>query len=344
MANKSMIGTSVSAQIEASGQAAERVVGAHAEFFHYTGESGLRGIFESNALRATLFSDMNDAHEIHELRTSFKNEMVLRLTPVVLQMRRQKPPEHVVWAEGIIQRLADRWCSTLYDVMFNDDEETRTAFCCTTSFCSHANDQRYEREHGLLSQWRGYGGDGGFCLVFDSSALLKLFEQERSNFMYVYTDLREAYYPRDGARALESFTDLLDESEAVIRAALDDSRNFTVDAISLPFLASATAFKHEGFHEEREVRLVAMAGTQLAADRMKGVKGFDPTPVKKILKDTRGGRDRRYILLFGKDFPPLPLRRVIVGPAHKQEENAVIARKIVGDEIPVLKSATPYIG
>lgn len=34
------------------------------------------------------------------------------------------------------------------------------------SFCS-SRDPRV-REHGLLSQWRGYGSDGGCAIVFDS--------------------------------------------------------------------------------------------------------------------------------------------------------------------------------
>jgi hypothetical protein len=39
-------------------------------FFHYTSEAGLRGIVESNSLRATYFSDLNDASEIRQLRES----------------------------------------------------------------------------------------------------------------------------------------------------------------------------------------------------------------------------------------------------------------------------------
>jgi hypothetical protein len=130
----------------------------------------------------------------------------------------------------------------------------------------------------------------------------------------------------------------------VIKKALSDDRDFTVDAVLLPFLSSATAFKHQGFYEEREVRLVAMPGTQRAIDMMKGVKGFQPKPLKDIYKAKRDGRDRHYISLFGKNFASLPLRRVIVGPSRKQDENVAIAVKIVGNKIPVSKSATPYLG
>ena len=264
-------------QFDAVDAEAARAIRAHAELYHYTGEAGLKGIVESNSFRATYFADMNDAHEIKELRTLFVSEMISRLTPMVLQMRRVNPDNHVVWKQGAPQHLANQWCNVLYNVVFPADEATRDALCCTTSFCSHAGDHAYEREHGLLSQWRGYGGEGGFCLVFDSAALWKLFERERSKFFYVYTDLREVHYPRDGTKALESFIKLLDEFEVVIKSALDGNGQFTADAISLPFLASATAFKHRGFYEEREVRLIAMAGTEIAAEKMKGVKGSNPS-------------------------------------------------------------------
>src|ERR1700730_14072258 len=47
-----------------------------------------------------------------------------------------------------------------------------------TSFCTHANDP-YAKERGLLSQWRGYGGeDGGYCIVFDTVALIELLQRE----------------------------------------------------------------------------------------------------------------------------------------------------------------------
>ena len=106
--------------------------------------------------------------------------------------------------------------------------------------------------------------------------------------------------------------------------------------------AAATAFKHQGFYEEREVRLVAMAGTGLAAE-MERKAGRTP-PLKEVCKTSRGGRVRRHIALFGKDFAPLPVQRVIVGPSPSQDVNAAFAQKIVGRKVPVSTSATPYIG
>jgi hypothetical protein len=192
----------ISAQVNAADDAAKGAIQRHPELCHYTGEAGLKGIIESNSFWATYFVDMNDAQEIRELRAPLVQELIGRLTAMVAQMRAHKPPDHAVWKSGAAQYLADRWVNNLYKVVFEDDEKTRTAWCCTTSFCSHSGDQSYEREHGLLSQWRGYGKEGGFCLVFDSAALWQLLEQERSSFFYAYTDLQEAHYPRLGTKRL----------------------------------------------------------------------------------------------------------------------------------------------
>ena len=107
------------------------------------------------------------------------------------------------------------------------------------------------------------------------------------------------------------------------------NRDFSVDETLLPFVSAATAFKHQGFYEEREVRLVAMAGTELAAE-MERMAGRTPPPLKEVCKTSRGGRERRHITLFGNDFAPLPLQRVIVGPSRSQDVNLAFAQKIVG--------------
>lgn len=46
------------------------------------------------------------------------------------------------------------------------------------SFCRHQ--ERHELRNGLLSQWRGYAGEGGgYCVVFDEDVLDGLVEAER---------------------------------------------------------------------------------------------------------------------------------------------------------------------
>jgi hypothetical protein len=213
----------------------------------------------------------------------------------------------------------------------------------------HRSACRLRRSHAArslssCSAWpRTAAEGGGFCLVFDTAALWRLFEREQAAFFYAYTDVREAFYPRESSKPIECFTELLNTSEAVINTAVLENRDFSVDETLLPFISAATAFKHQGFYEEREVRLVAMAGTELAAE-MERKAGRTPPPLKEVGKTSRGGRERRHITLFGKDFARLPLQRVIVGPSRSQDVNLAFAQKIVGRKVPVSMSATPYIG
>jgi hypothetical protein len=293
----------VAPQMDKSEKSTEQVINSHPELYHYTDSGGLKGIIETNSLWATYFADLNDAREMHVLRAPLVDELGKRLDRVVREAQLRNPDRDcAVWKRDAAKTLARIWGNALYRVVFADNDSERTALCCVTSFCSHAGDRLYEREHGLLSQWRGYGRTGGFCLVFDTAALWKLFEQERRAFFYAFTDIRQAFYPREHSQPIECFTELLNTSEAIIEAALRGNRDFSVDEVLLPFVFSATAFKHLGFYEEREVRLVAMAGTELAAE-MERKAGRDPAPLKDIFKRSRDKRERSHISLFGKGFP-----------------------------------------
>src|SRR6266478_42648 len=166
---------------------AQQLIKSHPELYHYTSAAGLKGIVESNSFWATYFGDLNDAQEIHALRVPLVDELAERLNRVVQEARLRKPPrDSAVWKPDAAKVLARTWGNLLYRVVFANDEPERTTLCCITSFCTHAGDRPYEREHGLLSQWRGYGKNGGVCLVFDTAALWKSFEQERSAFFYAY--------------------------------------------------------------------------------------------------------------------------------------------------------------
>ena len=116
---------------------------------------------------------MNDANEIHELRVPLVRELARKLTPFV-QERRQKgiPISKIVsMSGGEAEHFARGWVNSLYSTVFQSDEMERTSACYISSFCSHSNDQAYERENGLLSQWRGYGKRAAFA----SSLIQRIF-------------------------------------------------------------------------------------------------------------------------------------------------------------------------
>ncbi len=58
------------------------------------------------------------------------------------------------------------------------EEIDRRSPVFVASFCRHA--EPYQMRNGLLSQWRGYAGEGGgYCVVLDEAALDELVEAER---------------------------------------------------------------------------------------------------------------------------------------------------------------------
>lgn len=42
----------------------------------------------------------------------------------------------------------------------------------------------YHRRHDVLSQWRGYGGDAGVAIVFDTAHIDNLLQAEKRRFLY----------------------------------------------------------------------------------------------------------------------------------------------------------------
>jgi hypothetical protein len=88
-----------------------------------------------------------------------------------------------------------------------------------------------------------------------------------------------------------------------------------------------------------------MPGTQAVHDQvLREHKEFKPMPIKQINTRETEGRTRRYISLFEGLDARLPIMRVIVGPSRHQDENLARARNILGNNIALTPSATPFIG
>jgi hypothetical protein len=107
-----------------------------------------------------------------------------------------------------------------------------------------------------------------------------------------------------------------------------------------PFLSGTTLYKHQGFKEEREVRVVAVPGTQQMHHELKKEHPDVDTPAfKSVLKN-----ECRRIVLFDSQSDKLPIKRVIVGPSRNQKENFEKARELLGPRVSLRCSETPFIG
>jgi hypothetical protein len=321
------------------------------ELHHYTDHGGLRGIVSSNTMWATHYGDLNDRAEIVQLRGPLCRTLQEAFLEIVERRRREEPAiEAAVQETGGSEKaaadLAQDLISSLYQSAFEADgasEISRTAGSpFVTSFCTHA-DEPYERSNGLLSQWRAYGRGEGFCIVFDTAMLGAKLGLEYDAAGYSHLNLGPVHYSFDHTSLRELFPDLVATCERFVDTALDGAPVLG-DGIAQLF-AAATLFKHQAFHEERELRIVAMP---LTARFRELVAAEHPhvalPPQKAILTQERATGPRRYVELFRGQDSLLPIKRVIVGPSDEQASRVEIARAICGHAIEVVPSETPFKG
>src|SRR4029079_18040641 len=93
--------------------------------------------------------------------------------------------------------------------------------------------------------------------------------------------LSEAHYFKDRTDLPEPFVRLATLAKGVVPLAMSGS-DFSVDELFVPFVTSAAASKHRGFEEEREVRLIAMAVSQIGDEKLKSVPGYVSRALKNI--------------------------------------------------------------
>jgi hypothetical protein len=321
------------------------LLAAHPELHHYTRYSGLKGIVETNTLRATHYRKLNDTMEVVLLRQPLAEALGVRFAEV---LRRRQGEREIAQAiaetgglETAAQLAAEGLVNSFYRVSFESQDSFSFAEPYITSFCTHA-ESPYERENGLLSQWRGYGGSGGYCLVFDTAKLAGRLGQEFDTNFYVHISLPAVTYAEGNVKVEDLFPVLLERNEQYLNVVLDrgDGLSNIEDGFG-PFVVGVTSYKHQGFREEREVRAVAIPGSQRVADQVRAeFPDVVLPPIKPFLLDERG---RPFVSLFSNVDGKLPIKRVIIGPSIHQGENAEHARALVGDTIPIALSETPYI-
>lgn len=324
----------------------EPLIKSHPELHHYTTRCGLAGIWKTNSLWATQFSNLSDSSEIVLLKkpleaalaTLFKHWIIER------QQERFSVRRHVAKKGGlevVARELAHNLVEAHYMTAFTGGKASPLAVPFISSFCTHANDHPYEQKNGLLSQWRGYGGNGRYALVFDTRQLDALLEREsRAHFWAGLSIDKVVYF--DGPETLEKeFPEILASSTAFMAKMCNEESGSNIDLFT-PFSRAATLMKHRGFREEREVRIVAMPQSERAlVDRGRENELLGWPPIKKV----RGlSNSKMYVALFESLSATLPIKRIIVGPGANQEEDYEFARSVVSDRAPIVISETPFIG
>jgi hypothetical protein len=316
----------------------------HPEMYHYTTRAGFEGLMTTRTIWATHYRRLNDSTELEHFRAAFAGALAPKFDAVI-QQRNLTAEQLKLYADsGGPEKLASDFVTSLYAATFEQKQAYGPVDAFVASSCTHAADQPYEQKNGLLSQWRGYSGGDGYCLVFDSSTLANLLADEFDRLYWLHLSIGEVTYDREGVSVATIFPKLfaacVSNLEEFFKGDATPELNTAAD-----FWESASRFKHRGFFEEREVRIVAIPGSsELAKHTKREHPEFEEKPLPDVRPRPASGPLR--IALFEGRGVTLPIKRVIVGPARSRDEMAEkvkIARNLVGDGVQVDCSHTPWI-
>ena len=292
------------------------IVEERSELFHYTDAAGLAGIIQSQTLWATHYAYLNDSEEIkyfHKTRLPklLQGVVGIRLNELIEQ---DSSARLLIEREGGKEKRINPFVKEILgrqeDILWScrDDKEPLSE-PYIISFCSTKHQSDQVVEHGLLSQWRGYGRDGSYAIVFDTACFSRLLTEvgkKWGNSGYLFCG--DIVYSSDSdSRFLEEFEEDLD----VIRnfsldclRGIEDSKN--VKNIFSALMKCSCRYKHWGFKEENEVRIIAVPHN-MGVCELVGVE--DGIVIKKIPRKyyLRSGvlEEWYHILIYLKALHPL---------------------------------------
>jgi hypothetical protein len=225
--------------------------------FHYTTAAGLIGILTSGQIWSTAYYCTNDESELST------GQGILR--PLFFQEAHRLREQGDRRVEIFTNRGVD--IEHYADTFENSIAGASLSQLCAYITCFFRPASKEDFLHGLLSQWRGYGADGGYALHFSRSKLEKQLERFAGDSVFQY-DLQDVHYTTDNALK----ADVLSHKQAFLAAFLKhidelaqpltpDDRPWTNPISSLPggpleaYLTYISHTKNLHFAEERETRL-----------------------------------------------------------------------------------------
>ncbi len=318
------------------------------ELLHYTTAPGLRGIVSSGCLWATDAAFLNDASEIsHFFDVRLKDVIGRTVRQRGIELAQSRDVLAKMTMEGGFDKVIDAETNAMVRSLKEVTLSMNRPF--VLSLCG-ASDLRVAQS-GLLSQWRGYGSDGGYAIVFDTAAMENALRSEAERHHYMHVQMGDVYYEGIDP-AIQPAKPDFDELEQIVRTGVDRMLRGGTAEETEGFYQAVTSLsclcKHWGFWEEREVRVVVVPASQEVIDA-------DPDtgrPSKEVRTFSRGTVEVPYVELFASPDsnsprPLLPITRVIVGPHRDSDDRLKQAEALLkehGYNATVQKSDIPYLG
>ena len=330
--------------------------------YHYTTQEGLIGILETNCLWATHYKFLNDYSEIERI----KPELIKHISQSKENFSYETDSESFAKYKDYIcnaSNIVNGW----YDYFIMDSDFYVTSFCGEYNYQKYSDDEtlnfkkekflseKYINNNGLLSQWRGYGGSGGYAIVFNRNKLEKKFvckEKINTDEIFIvdvtysnkeiksFSDklshfLSFANYEINESLYSEMLYQLNPNADKELLSDIMANRNWIgeeqYNAFYNSLMHCVASYKDYGFHEENEVRIFSKLNKKSKKERLFRKKDDEQIPYIKLFD-------------FGKN---LPIERIIVGP-HKDKNTRAIWLKIklasMGrDDIEVTVSEIPFV-
>ncbi|MBI4774157.1 MAG: DUF2971 domain-containing protein [Deltaproteobacteria bacterium] len=323
----------------------ERTSEIYKKLYHYTTWQGLKEILQTQSLWATNYKFLNDYSEL----VSFRDKLVSLIYPVARETYQQltalKPSlKSKIQEHGGLDHIAQHDTEALIDAQYSalGDE------IYILSFCGEPEKQ-IVADNGLLSQWRGYGAGGGAALIFDTKKLEEILDREFMSYEYVTVFLADLIYSDNEQKLKEELSEDLqiladiakpffDYDNIRKKKQIDSSKGY------FPFVRCITRYKHFGFCEENEVRVVALPtlidDQIITSAKLNGIS-LKPEKVRKFRSNK--GRRVPYIEVFDSTDIKLPIEKIIIGPRWNREaRKAELLELLSKTNIEIVCSEIPY--
>ena len=323
--------------------------------WHYTTLDGLKGILSSQTLWATHYRCLNDSSEFFHSKSIICQEVLPKVICMIEnECKKNSEAKKVAETYGGINNIAkieinEIINNIIFEALLNSPGLPQTPF--VASFCKAHEDDISLQENGLLSQWRGYGKDGGYAVIFDMEKIINEFAKEESSFYHGIANHGDIVYEPDRL----TMNDNMKKSLEIISNHVYRIYKFvlyreplipaTAEELSSLFYCM-TLLKHKGFKEETEYRFCVMSYGKEAKRNQYFVEDKSKS-FKEIMTRNNEGTPVPYIKLFERSSK-LPIKKICIGPHHDKELRVklmnVYLKSIGLDYIKVICSEIPYIG
>lgn len=238
--------------------------------FHYTSSTGLLGILQSGEIWSTSYFCTNDLSELSAGR-DLLSPIARQVTEELIRQEDQRV--QIFAARGIdIRRYAMDFQNFIVSFTLEVLNVYITCFCKATA--------KEDFFHGLLSQWRGYGEDGGYAIQFSRSKLKDWLYHISSEHSLVYQLADVHYSPENPLRDKvlkfsKRFEDSFSYHLDYLADILEKPSNDFTPLSELPGGPIETLMdyliytKSRHFREENECRLSLIVGADSVAESLK---------------------------------------------------------------------------